>query len=155
MSPRVKLYLNSTSGTQICVGTGSALTTSLTSFSFNCPVNSNITINSSDIFVLWVGVNLSATTNKSVKAQLNVDSTANDSKIVVPAMTPAPSITSATPGSGIAGTSVTVGGSSFGTPQGSGTITFNGVVASVSSWNDGSIGTTVPTTATSGQHCCH
>ena len=59
-------------------------------------------------------------------------------------------ISSILPTSGPIGTSVTVNGSSFGPTQGTGTMTFNGVTASVSRWNDGSITATVPPNATTG-----
>src|SRR4029077_10421156 len=59
-------------------------------------------------------------------------------------------IASLTPNSGPTGTSVTVGGSGFGTPQGNGTITFNGVTATPTAWTDTSITAPVPGTATTG-----
>ncbi|HET9995583.1 MAG TPA: IPT/TIG domain-containing protein, partial [Candidatus Acidoferrum sp.] len=43
--------------------------------------------------------------------------------------TPAPSITSLNPTSGVVGTSVTITGANFGSTQGSSTVTFNGVTA--------------------------
>jgi hypothetical protein len=48
------------------------------------------------------------------------------------------------------GTSITISGSNFGATQGNGTVSFNGVPASVSSWSAGSIAATVPSGATSG-----
>jgi hypothetical protein len=68
----------------------------------------------------------------------------------VPPPMPGPSITSLSPTSGAVGTEVTITGSSFGASQGSSTVTFNGTAASVSSWGDTSIATTVPSGATTG-----
>lgn len=58
----------------------------------------------------------------------------------------APHVT-AQPGSGTAGQNVTVGGSGFGT---GGSVVVGSVAAGVSSWTDGSVSFTVPSTATSG-----
>jgi RHS repeat-associated protein len=63
---------------------------------------------------------------------------------------PAPSITSLSVTSGPVGIAVTVTGSNFGSAQGTGTVTFNGTTASVTSWNASSIGVTVPSGATTG-----
>jgi RHS repeat-associated protein len=61
-----------------------------------------------------------------------------------------PNITSLTPSTGAASTSVIVAGSGFGSLQGASTITLNGVAATVTSWSDTSITATVPSGATSG-----
>jgi IPT/TIG domain-containing protein len=61
---------------------------------------------------------------------------------------PAPSITSLSPTSGQDGASVTIAGANFGTAQG--TVSFNGTLAPVTSWNSSAIVVTVPTGATSG-----
>ena len=61
--------------------------------------------------------------------------------------TSGPSITSLNPTSGNVGTAVTITGSNFGS---SGTVTFNGTAAGVSSWSATSIATSVPAGATSG-----
>src|SRR5262249_45405956 len=63
---------------------------------------------------------------------------------------PAPSISSISPTSGIVGTAVTISGSNFGFPQGSGTVSFNGALAAVTSWTATSIQATVPSTASTG-----
>lgn len=60
---------------------------------------------------------------------------------------PAPVISSLSPNSGVVGTAVTITGSNFGA---SGTVTFNGTAASVSSWGATSISTTVPSGASTG-----
>jgi IPT/TIG domain len=61
-----------------------------------------------------------------------------------------PVISSLTPPAAAVGGSVTVSGSGFGSSQGTSVVQFNGVTASVQSWSDTSITTTVPATATSG-----
>lgn len=63
---------------------------------------------------------------------------------------PAPSITSLSVTSGPVGTAVTVSGSNFGSSQGTGSVTFNGTTASITSWAAGSIAVTVPSGATTG-----
>ncbi len=64
--------------------------------------------------------------------------------------TPAPILTSLIPTSGLAGSSVTITGSNFVATQGASALTFNGVLATVTSWSATSIVTTVPAAATSG-----
>jgi hypothetical protein len=63
----------------------------------------------------------------------------------------APSITSLSPTSGGAGTSVTITGSGFGTTQGTSTVKFNGTTATtITLWSATSIKAAVPTGATTG-----
>src|SRR5882672_10888297 len=64
--------------------------------------------------------------------------------------TPAPSITSLNPSSGVVGTSVTISGASFGAVQGTSTVKFNGVTATPSSWSAASIAAPVPAGSTTG-----
>lgn len=61
-----------------------------------------------------------------------------------------PSITSLSPTSGPVGTAVAITGANFGSTQGSSTVTFNGTVASPTSWSDASIVAPVPAGATTG-----
>ncbi len=63
---------------------------------------------------------------------------------------PAPSISSLSPTSGAVGAAVTVTGTNFGSTQGSGTVKFNGILATVASWSAASIAVTVPSAATTG-----
>jgi RHS repeat-associated protein len=65
-------------------------------------------------------------------------------------VTPPPSISSLNPTSATPGQSVIISGSNFGAPQGTNTVTFNGVTASVTSWSATSIAATVPATAATG-----
>jgi trimeric autotransporter adhesin len=61
-----------------------------------------------------------------------------------------PSITSLTPSSGAVGASVTITGTNFGSTQGTSTVTFHGITATITSWGATSIVATVPTGATTG-----
>ena len=61
-----------------------------------------------------------------------------------------PSITTLSVTSGTVGTSVTITGTNFGSPQGTSTVKFNGTSATATSWGATSIATTVPTGATTG-----
>jgi YD repeat-containing protein len=65
-------------------------------------------------------------------------------------VTSAPSISSLSPTSGTVNTMVTVAGSGFGSPQGSGTVSFGGTIATPFSWSDSSISVPVPSGATTG-----
>jgi RHS repeat-associated protein len=62
----------------------------------------------------------------------------------------APSVTSLTPTSAVAGVSVTIKGTNFGATQGTSTVVFNGTTASPTSWANTSIKVPVPAAATTG-----
>jgi hypothetical protein len=146
--PRVKLFLNSTGGTLLCTTTGTtALTTTLTSYALSCTTTANVYITTSDTFLLWVGINTSTKATSSLQGELDVEGTLNgnyDSTVVVPAIVPPPSISNLGVASGVPGTSVTITGSNFGTSQGTSTVKFNGVSATVTAWSSTSITATVP-----------
>jgi len=61
-----------------------------------------------------------------------------------------PNIISVNPTVGVAGQSITITGSNFAAAQGSSTVTFNGVIATVASWSTTSIIAIVPAAATTG-----
>ena len=61
-----------------------------------------------------------------------------------------PIVTSLSPALGQVETTVVIGGANFGASQGAGTVTFNGVAATATSWSDTSITVTVPATAATG-----
>jgi hypothetical protein len=61
-----------------------------------------------------------------------------------------PTITALTPSSGTAGTTVTIGGTQFDGTQNASTVSFNGVLATATSWSETSIVTTVPAGASTG-----
>jgi hypothetical protein len=65
-------------------------------------------------------------------------------------ITPAPSITSLNPTSGVLGATVTIAGADFGATQGTSTVKFNGIAGTVTSWSATSIVTKVPAGATTG-----
>ena len=65
-------------------------------------------------------------------------------------MSAKPSISSLSVTSGPVGTPVTITGTNFGSPQGTSTVTFNGVPAIATSWSATSIIVTVPLMATTG-----
>ena len=66
------------------------------------------------------------------------------------AFTVKPSISGLNPDSGPVGASVEISGTNFGDSQRTSTVTFNGVTATASSWDDTSIAVTVPAGATTG-----
>ncbi len=61
-----------------------------------------------------------------------------------------PAITSLSPNSGAVGTTVLIAGTTFGSTQGSSTVTFNGVVATPTSWSSTIVQVPVPNGATTG-----
>jgi hypothetical protein len=61
-----------------------------------------------------------------------------------------PIISSLSPNFGPVGTAVTITGTNFGSSQGTSTVTFNGVPATVTTWNGTSIAVSVPSGATTG-----
>jgi hypothetical protein len=61
---------------------------------------------------------------------------------------PPPNITNLSPSSGPVGTSVTITGTSFGATQGAGNVTFNGSIASVTSWSGTNITAIAPAAGT-------
>ncbi|HEX4605188.1 MAG TPA: IPT/TIG domain-containing protein, partial [Candidatus Angelobacter sp.] len=61
-----------------------------------------------------------------------------------------PSVSTVAPLSGSAGTAVTLSGSNFGAARGTGSVTFNGAAAGITSWSDTSIVATVPALTASG-----
>src|SRR4051812_46774551 len=62
-----------------------------------------------------------------------------------------PTIASLSPVAGPSGSSVTIAGTNFGSPQGLSTVTFNGTpAAAITTWTNTSIVATVPTGATAG-----
>jgi len=81
-----------------------------------------------------------------VKVAVNGINSNNDLIFTVPP----PSESSVTPGGGTVGTQVTIAGSGFQANQRDSTVSFNGVVASVTSWSDTQIVTSVPAGATTG-----
>src|SRR6266446_2267812 len=152
--PRAKLRLNNATGTLFCTATGStALTTTLTKYTFSATTSSSISMTTADRLYLWVGVNVTTVATSNTNAALNIEGTVNgnyDSLTIVPTPIPSPAISSLSTTSGPVGTSVTVSGSNFGATQGTSTVTFNGTAATPSSWSATSISVPVPAAATTG-----
>jgi len=92
-----------------------------------------------------VSVPTGATTGNVVVTVGSLASNGVNFTVVVP-----PSITSLTPNSGTAGTSVTLAGANFGATQGTSTVTFNGIAATPTSWSATTIAALVPNGATTG-----
>jgi RHS repeat-associated protein len=76
--------------------------------------------------------------------------TVNGSTTAGTTFTVLPGITSLSASAATIGSSVTISGTSFGSSQGSSTVTFNGVIAVPTTWSSTSIVTPVPVGATSG-----
>jgi YD repeat-containing protein len=151
--PRAKLRLNSATGLLLGTATGAtALSSTLTKYTFTTTTAANVTMSAADRFYVWVGVNLTAAPTTNTTAELDIEGTLNgnyDSLVTVP-LGVSPKINSISPAVGPAGTSVTVSGANFGGTQGASTITFNGVAASATSWSANTIVAPVPSGATTG-----
>jgi hypothetical protein len=155
MYPRVQLYLNDTSGVNICTVTGTtALTTTLTKYTLTCSTSANISVTTADRYYLWVGVNLTAgSATKTVIPELYIEGSLNgnyDSQIVVP-LPLTPTLYKLSPNLGPAGTSVTITGANLGAMQGTSTVTFNGSAAVITSWSSTGIVVQAPAGVTTGQ----
>lgn len=154
MYPLVKLNLNGPTGPNICTATGAAaITATLAKYTLTCVAGSPVAMSAADRYYLWVGVNLTAgSTTKTFKAELDVEGTLNgnyNSQVVAP-LPISPTIYQLSPPLGPSGTSVTISGANFGAMQGTGTVTFNGLSALVSSWNNNSVVAQAPAGASTG-----
>jgi YD repeat-containing protein len=151
--PRAKLRLNTATGTLLGTATGAtALSSTLTKYTFTTTTGASVTMSATDRFYVWVGVNLTAAPTTNTTAELDIEGTLNgnyDSLVTVP-LPIRPTVNSISPTVGPAGTNVTLNGANFGNTQGTSTITFNGVNASPTGWSAGSIVAPVPSGATTG-----
>jgi YD repeat-containing protein len=151
--PRAKLRLNSATGTLLGTATSAtALSSTLTKYTFTTTTGASFTMSTTDRFYVWVGVNLTVAPTTNTTAELDIEGTLNgnyDSLVTVP-LPIRPTLNSISPTAGPAGTNVTVSGSNFGSTQGTGTITFNGVNATPASWSDDTIVAAVPPGAATG-----
>ena len=132
---------------------GTALTMTLTSYTFSCTTNSAVTMLSTDHFVAIPGyVMTQGPGNKSMSVELDYEDTTkgmNASRVAIPNPTP-PSITTLNPTSGPVNWGVTINGTNFGATQGSSQVTFFGTAATPTAWANGSISVPVPAGAMTG-----
>jgi len=100
------------------------------------------------VVVSWsdtqVVANVASSSNTGVAQVLQGGVWSNSFTFTISSSSPAPVISSISPGIGGIGTTVTIVGSYFGTAQGQSVVTFNGISATVSNWSDGSITARVP-----------
>ncbi len=156
MFPRVKVRLNSSTGTQLCTATGTtALTTTLTAYTITCQTTANLTLTASDRLYVWAGVNLTvASSGGAFRGELGLEGTLNgtaDSRVDIPTALPAPSITTLTPNAGPIGTTVTIAGTNFRDQPLSSTVKFfNNRTATATAWSNTSITVTVPASSATG-----
>ncbi|MCC7241588.1 MAG: IPT/TIG domain-containing protein [Acidobacteria bacterium] len=157
MYPRVKVRLNSSSGTSLCNGNRDG-----------CPddhdgrvyhhvhhATANVTMSASDRLYVWAGVNLTAGSSAGAfRGELGVEGTldgATNSRVIVPTALPAPSIATLTPTAGPVGQVVRIAGNNFRDQQLSSTVKFyNNRTASITNWSNTSITATVPASAVTG-----
>jgi hypothetical protein len=156
MNPLVKLFLNNANGTPVCSTTDiwMPLTLFISKHTLPCTLASEISVNSTDRFYLWVGVNMTYGPGANrVKAELDIEGTLDgnyDSQVTVPALVQRPTITNLSPASGSFGTSVVITGNNFRDSQDNNIVTFNGSLAIPATWNNTTIVVPVPGGATSG-----
>jgi RHS repeat-associated protein len=96
----------------------------------------------------WTNSALQAVVPNATSGQVTI--TVNGVQSNGSAFAVSPAIISITPNPGMAGSSVTISGTTFGPTQGSSTVTFNGLAAAVSGWSNGSIVAVVPPNVTPG-----
>ena len=112
---------------------------------FNCRVTTALSTNTTDRLTGILLLKNTVGSRQSVTLKFN---TSADALTVTPL--PVPAISSTSPASGTAGTAVTISGSNFGATQGTGSVTFSGTAASITSWSNTSIVAVVPALTSSG-----
>ncbi|HEX2269348.1 MAG TPA: IPT/TIG domain-containing protein, partial [Pyrinomonadaceae bacterium] len=99
--PRLKLFLNNSSGILLGSVTGTtALTSTLTQYTLNVNTASPVTMTASDRFYLWVGVDVVTAPTSNTDAILNVEGTLNgqhDSQITAPLPNTPPTVSLTSP----------------------------------------------------------
>lgn len=156
MVPRLKIRLDSATGTLLCTATGTTpLTTTLTAYAISCVTTAVVTTTATSRLYVWAGVNLTTTASSGAfRGELNIEGTAGgnyDSTVTIPNALSAPTITSLTPASGGVGTVVTIAGTNFRDQQLNSTVTFStNRTATVTSWSNTSIVATVPASTVTG-----
>jgi len=114
--------------------------------------SSTVVFNSANATVMtWSDTLITATVpSAAVTGPVKVTVAGVASNLNVYFNVPAPAVNSISPTSGIVGTQVTINGLGFQATKGSSTVSFNGTVGAVVSWNDTQIVTTVPAGAATG-----
>jgi YD repeat-containing protein len=112
---------------------------------YNCRLTTTLTTNTTDRLIGILLLKNTVGSRQSVTLKFN---TSTDALTVTPL--PVPAISSVSPTSGTAGTSVTISGSNFGATRGTGSVSFNGTAAGITSWSNTSIVATVPALTASG-----
>jgi YD repeat-containing protein len=112
---------------------------------YNCRLTTGLTTNTTDRLIGILLLKNTVGSRQSVTFRFN---TSTDALTVTPL--PIPAISSVSPTSGTAGTSVTISGSNFGATRGTGSVSFNGAAASITSWSDTSIVAAVPALTNTG-----
>ncbi len=144
----------------IAVGSGQQLTATGT-FSDGSQQNltASVTWSSSNISTVWVGTTTTGLTGfamgaavgtSTVTATLGSTQATTLVTVQVAAASNPPTIVTVSPTTGAAGTQVTISGSGFGTPQGSGTVWLGSTYGAVVSWTDAQIVANVAAISQSG-----
>ena len=130
---------------------GGAVTINGTSFG-NTQGSSTISFNGLAAAVIsWNDTSIMATVpTGATTGNVVVTVGSNTSNGVKFTLVPSPSISGLSPTSGPVGMNVTISGANFGSSQGSSSLTFNGVLATPTSWVAGTINTPVPPGASTG-----
>jgi RHS repeat-associated protein len=129
-------------GTQVQVsGNGFGATPSTVAFN---GVNATTIVNWSDTLITAI------VPSAAITGPVKVTVAGVASNLNVYFNVPAPAVNSISPTSGIVGTQVTINGAGFQATKGSSTVSFNGNVATIVSWNDTQIVATVPANALTG-----
>src|SRR5262249_1187210 len=134
--------VNSTGGLigSVChVGTINTVLSTAAVRTFSCTATTAITTSSTDRLIGILLLQNTAGNKQSVTRRFNTSR-----GTVTSTPLPVPSISNVTPSSGTAGTSVTITGTNFGLTQGTGSVTFGGTAATISSWSNATITTSVP-----------
>jgi YD repeat-containing protein len=112
---------------------------------YSCGLTTALATNTTDRLTGILLLKNTVGSRQSVTLKFN---TSTDALTVTPL--PVPAISSASPASGAAGTAITISGSNFGATRGTGSVSFSGTAASITSWSDTSIVAAVPALTSSG-----
>lgn len=156
--PAVNLFRNNYAGPGSAYICGLAyttapgqITTTLQLFTLTCTTSSAVPMTPSDRFYVQAGAWVAQTPgNHNLQVEVRIEGTLEgnyDSRISIPNIVPVPTISTLDPSSGPVNWPVTITGSGFGTQ---GTVTFNGIGATPTSFNNTTIVAPVPSGASTG-----